>query len=337
MTYTMLLWPHANARYQNESVKLALSELRLMADVFAPDARVETSQRMNLPALDIILPEEGCEDFLAEIPCHSLMYALFEVREDGLFRPVSSRNEAYIGADLPGVLKYKGKTNDRFLELLMNTALYSGGFARKGSGTLELLDPMCGRATTLFVAANRGWNSTGIDVDRNDLNEAEKYLKRYFEYHHMKYELTRESRTLADRKSAPVTGFCFSDSTEHFKKGDTTLLRLAHARAEQSRQIFGKEKFHMIVCDLPYGIQHAGVGGSCEELLVQALPAWRESLKKGGTVAVSFNAQTFKTEKVRKLFEEAGLEVCTGGPYDGFEHWVEQAITRDIVVGRRVS
>ena len=30
MQYTLLLWPHANARYQAETRKLALSELELM-------------------------------------------------------------------------------------------------------------------------------------------------------------------------------------------------------------------------------------------------------------------------------------------------------------------
>jgi len=30
MKYCMLLWPHSNARYQNESLKLAENELRLM-------------------------------------------------------------------------------------------------------------------------------------------------------------------------------------------------------------------------------------------------------------------------------------------------------------------
>ena len=91
----------------------------------------------------------------------------------------------------------------------------------------------------------------------------------------------------------------------------------------------------MIVSDLPYGVQHGAVGGKPEELLRRALPAWREALKKGGTVAVSFNAQTLRREKVLKLLEEAGFEAKRGGAHEGFSHWVEQAVTRDIAVGRR--
>jgi hypothetical protein len=32
---------------------------------------------------------------------------------------------------------------------------------------------------------------------------------------------------------------------------------------------------------------------------------------------------------------EAGLEVVCGGACDGFAHWVEQAITRDIAICRK--
>ena len=74
-----------------------------------------------------------------------------------------------------------------------------------------------------------------------------------------------------------------------------------------------------------------------EGLLAKALPGWYESLKVGGAVAVSFNAQNIKLETVRSAMEEAGFEVMRGGAYDGFAHWVEQAVTRDIAVCRRMK
>ena len=54
----------------------------------------------------------------------------------------------------------------------------------------------------------------------------------------------------------------------------------------------------------------------------------------GANTAVSFNAQNFPPERLRALMEGAGLEVLSGGAYDGFDHWVEQAITRDVVLAR---
>ena len=40
-------------------------------------------------------------------------------------------------------------------------------------------------------------------------------------------------------------------------------------------------------------------------------------------------------ERVRQIMEKAGLEVLKGDAYDHFSHWVEQAVTRDIAIGRR--
>ena len=337
MKYVMLLWPHANVRYQNETLKLAESELRLMLDVFAPEGCISRCEGMELPALEIETAEEMDAALLSAVRSHSLMYGLFEAQGDGALRFAAGRAPAYVGADLPGILKYKGKTNELFLQLLTNVALYSGGFARRAQEPLELLDPMCGRGTALFVGVNRGWNATGLDVDKNDLSEAEKFLKRYLEYHRMKHSFARESRTVPGGKGVQVAQFSFANAPERFRAEDRRTLRMANADAGRAREIFGREKFHMIVCDLPYGVQHASVGGSLEKLLARALPTWREALKKGGTVALSFNAQTMRTEKVRERMEEAGLEVRRGGAADGFSHWVEQAVTRDIAVGRRTN
>ena len=334
MKYTMLLWPHANVRYQNETLKLAEGELRLMLDALLPEARIAVCDGFILPALQIEAPGALEESVLASLRAHSLMYGLFEQRGDGSLLPVAGRSEARVGADLPGILKYKGKTNEMFMELLTNAALYSSGFAHRAGERLELLDPMFGRGTELYVAANRGWNAAGTDVDRRDLGEAERFLKHYFEFHRMKHGLTRESRTVSG-KSVPVSRFEFAGDPGKFHEGDRQSLRLANADAARARDVFGREKFHMIVCDLPYGVQHGAVGGRPEELLQRALPAWREALKKGGTVALSFNAQTLRREKVLRLLEDAGFEAKRGGAHEGFSHWVEQAVTRDIAVGRR--
>ncbi len=336
MRYKMLLWPHANARYQSETLKLAEAELRLMLDRLCPEAEISPSDMMDMPCLQIELPEALREDVIAALRRHSLLYGLFEDRQ-GLLAPVSGRAPAKVGADLPAILKYKGKTNEMFLQLLVNAGLYAGDFWPGADAPLSLLDPMCGRATCLFVAANMGWDATGADVDRNDLREAEKYFKRYLEYHRMKHGVTRGSRTLK-KGSAPECRFDYAPEGEAPRRS-LTLLQLDAAKGEA----LGRNAFHLIACDLPYGVRHdaqlpqgARTGGNwLEALLRQALPHWRDALKKGGTVALSFNAQSFRGERVRALLSEAGFQVMTGGPWDGFSHWVEQAITRDIAVGRK--
>ncbi|MEG2719202.1 MAG: SAM-dependent methyltransferase, partial [Clostridia bacterium] len=94
---------------------------------------------------------------------------------------------------------------------------------------------------------------------------------------------------------------------------------------------------HLIVGDLPYGVQHAakGEGGMSSLLkLSQAmLPACEKALKHGGAIALSFNTNTLRKEDLARLMREAGIEVLNRPPYHDFSHWVEQAVERDVLIG----
>lgn len=333
MKYTMLLWPHANARYQQETRRLAAAELQLMLERTAPEANVAIDAEMTMPTLSIEIPEPLNDAALTAIRRHSLLYQLFERREDGSLFPIAGRAPALFGDDLPAILKYKGKTNELFLQLLINFALYAGDFWNAPE-PLVFFDPMCGRATAPFIALNRGWNATGADVDKDDLKEAERFFKRYLEYHRFKHNMNRESRTLKGGKSAPMTTFA---------TGFGATLHLINLDAALSADALPRNSFHIIACDLPYGVRHDAVPGQSmpkganwlETLLNRALPAWRSLLKPGGAIALSYNAQNFRRDRLRKLVEDAGFSVMTGGLYDNLEHWVEQAITRDVAVARK--
>ena len=316
MHYTMLLWPHANARYQVETEKLARAELEVMLSRLGMEYTWEEGGVAGLPSLDFAArPLADAEATV--ISRHSLLYALFERREDGALLPLLGREAPRVGGDLPGILKYKGKTNENFTQLLINLAWLAGNMPEKA----HLLDPMCGRGTALFVALNRGWDVVGSDIDRAALREAEQFFKRYLEYHRFKHTTRRGSLTLRGKKSAPYTAFMLPAGT----------LRLAEVEATRAREAFGAGKFDLLCADLPYGVQH-GSNMPLETLLRLALPAWAETLKRGAAIALSFNAQTLPARKVRALLAGAGLRVLEGGPYDHFEHWVEQAVTRDIAV-----
>mgnify|MGYP004567945845 FL=1 len=177
MNYTILLWPHANARYRAESARLALAELEMLLRRIAPDAEAAVGESAELPTLEIQCASPLSDADVAALRGLSLLYALFERRGDALI-PLAGREQAYLGEDLPGILKYKGKTNELFTQLLVNVALYCGDYLASPE-PIRLLDPMCGRGTTLFVGANRGWQCTGTDVDKADLKEAETFFKRY--------------------------------------------------------------------------------------------------------------------------------------------------------------
>ena len=323
MKYIMLLWPHANARYRTETRRLALAEAELMLSRVCPEAAVTEAALNDLPALGIQAPEDAD---LSALKAHSLMYGLFRMEGEAMY-PALGREVPMLGEDLPGVLKYKGKTNELFTHMLVNAALYTSDFYAEKN--VQLYDPMCGKGTTLFDGVNRGWMCTGSDIDKNDLREAEQFFKRYLEFHRFKHSLTKSGLTRPGGKNTPCASFALP-----------TLpgagLRLAECDAAQVRETFGKKKAQLVVTDLPYGVQHSAAGGgTVEGLLRRALPDWRELLKEGGAAAVSFNAQTLPRKKVIAAMRDAGYTVPEEGPYARFEHWVEQAVTRDIVVGVR--
>ena len=80
MKYTMILWPHSNARYRSETLKLAKSELNVMFARVAPEAEVSGAECLDLPAISIQTAEPLSENALRAIQRASLLYGLFETR-----------------------------------------------------------------------------------------------------------------------------------------------------------------------------------------------------------------------------------------------------------------
>lgn len=344
MKYAVLLLPHANARYLSGMLSPAQAELDTILSRIGVSAACEHEIIGGMDALtftnDAPVPSP---DLLFR---HSLAYGLGEMRADGSIMPLNIKPRAYLGNDLASILKYKGKTNEQFTQHLINMALfatdYSADFIRKGA--LTLMDPMCGRGTTLFQAINRGWSAIGGDIDKGDIAEATRFFKRYLEYHRLKHTCASESRTLAGRASVKMTSFRFSDTNDKFALGDTLTLSLAHADAQDVARAQAKQSVHLICADLPYGVQHAahasnegGRAVNAESVLARALPAWRDALKTGGAVAISFNANTLKRERAREIMESANLRAVRSPAYDKLTHWVEQAVTRDVCVAVKSS
>jgi hypothetical protein len=58
-------------------------------------------------------------------------------------------------------------------------------------------------------------------------------------------------------------------------------------------------------------------------------------LRPGGAVGIAVNTRTCPREEALALLAEAGLEPRDDAAYGGFEHRVDRAITRDLVVATR--
>lgn len=338
MNYGMLLCPHANARYHQAMKPLAKAELQLLLG--AAGLKCETEYR-HLGGVDWLCFEssELSNETIRILRNHSHLYLFSSIESDQRFTPLFAAAEAYLGADLTGILKYKGKTNEVFTHMLSNFALYSGAYFANPAREIHFLDPLCGRGTALFDAVNRGWSATGADMDNADIAEAYNFFKRYLEYHRLKHTAKDDSLTLQGKKPTPRRTFTFAQSAEAYKAGETISLSLMRGDTVDATGALPKNNVHVISADLPYGVQHApgsqGKMASFEGLLGRALIVWQKKLKPGGAIALSFNSYTLKKSTLLTMLSDAGYEPLTGGPYDELEHWVEQAVLRDAVVARK--
>ena len=334
MRCAMLIWPHANARYREAIRPLAERELLLTLLRVSPDADpasfgIGYTDLAGVDALCFDLPEASPEAF-ALLSRHSALYLLCTLRPDGALLPVQGPAPACLGEDLSGILKYKGKTNERFTRFLLNCAMLLCR-AEIPAGERPLFgDPMCGRGTAVFEALNLGWNAFGSDIDAADVNEAASFYKRYLEYHRRKHSQKTASMTIPRGGSASVRAIAAQGAGE---------ARFAVCDAADLAYVCGRNSLHVAAADLPYGIQHAPGAGrrmsTMEDLLRRALPGMAASLRPGGVAALSFNVNTLPRASVLREMEAAGLEPCVGPLFEGLEHWVEQAVTRDCCFARK--
>lgn len=334
MIYGMLLWPHANSRYQDAVKPLALGEMALLLRAAGLSAQPEWTRAAQT---DILLFEAPALTMrqMDMLRRHSAIYLLCQMEGD-LLRPLWGPADPFLGQDISGILKYKGKTNEAFTRLLMNYALCAGDFAGSFDQPLRLLDPMCGRGTALFEGLNRGYHAYGADVDRSGLEEGRRFLKRYLEYHRIKHKNRDRALTLPGGKSAQVRGF--EIQPRETDPGESREAAFICQDAALAAQALPKQYFHLAVCDLPYGVQHAPGGkDGFDPLLARVLPQVYRVLKPGGAVALSFNTYTLPSDRVKGHLAEAGFQVCQDAPYGGLTHWVEQAILRDVAVGVKRS
>ena len=337
MVYLFQLLPHANIRYQESQDHLGTSELACLLNALGfSNAQVAPVRVGGAAFLSFDSPALTPAQ-LAHLARHSAMLLMCVREEGGLLRPLEVPRPGYLPRDLAEVLKYKGKTSAVFTAMMINLALSASDFFQQ-EAPVTVLDPLCGRGTTCFCALQQGMNAVGLDLDRRDLKEAADYFSRYLQYHRLKHSLQQSSRTV--RKAAvPEALYTLADTREHYQQGDVRTLRLLQGDTGLTGELMRKAPAHVLVADLPYGIQHAPQDGRKPEsftaMLHRVLPAWRDALRHGGAAAVSFNKLTLPRSALAELMEDAGFRVLTDAPYANFEHFVEQAVTRDVVVARR--
>jgi SAM-dependent methyltransferase len=332
MQYALLVAPSANRVYAGTAAALVAAELAAfsrgaLADRLAPAEPMTLAGRAYLG-----FSVEGgplTERDLRYLANVSSIFALFERVGDDLLRPVGEPPLDAYDDDLITIQKYAGKTNEHFTKLLLNvTVLASSAAERMLDARLTILDPVCGRGTTLNQALMYDWDAIGIERDQQDVEAYSGFVKTYLRRKRIKHTaamtpLRREGKRLGRRFDVTI--------------GQSQRLSVFEADTTQTRGLMKRGMVDAVVADLPYGVVHGSrTGGGLArgplELLSAALPGWVDFLRPGGTLGFSWNTHVAPREAALDLVREAGLRVM---PAEGFEHWVDQGITRDIVIARR--
>ena len=332
MKCAFLLYPHQNVRYRQSLLTIAAAELSMTLAALGRGGEVRPVEMGGAAFLTFDCDHLTQRDvrMLSEL---ASVYVMFTM-EDAQMVPMESAHPNYIGEDLPALLKYKGKTNEMFTDAMLTMALAGSAFMPVHDSQLVVCYPMAGRGTTLMLALRRGYHGVGIEIGKADVKECCDYMTRYLEYHRIKHKRSEASLTVRGKCGGRETKFVLSDTAEHFKAGDTRTLRMIQGDTRDTLALLKAKSVHLMVTDIPYGVQKgtAGRQDSIGGTLERALPAWHDTLKPGGVLAMSFNTYVTRRAELERLCALAGFEIVQTG---SLEHWVEQAINRDVILARR--
>ena len=332
MKCAFLLYPHQNVRYRQSLLTIAAAELSMTLAALGRGGEVRPVEMGGAAFLTFDCDHLTQRDvrMLSEL---ASVYVMFTM-EDAQIVPMESAHPNYIGEDLPALLKYKGKTNEMFTDAMITMALASSAFMPVHDSQLIVCDPMAGRGTTMMLALRRGYHGVGIEIGKADVKECCDYMTRYLEYHRIKHKRSETSLTVRGKCGGRETKFVLSDTAEHFKDGDTRTLRMICGDTRDAAALLKPQSVHLMVTDIPSGVQKgtAGRQDSIGGTIAAALPGWQEALKPGGALAMSFNTYVTRRADLVRLCERAGLEVIATPP---LEHWVEQAVSRDVILARK--
>jgi SAM-dependent methyltransferase len=277
---------------------------------------------------------------LAAMSNLSSLHAMFEVQADGRFSPVEISPRQLLDDDLATIQRYAGKTNEAFTHLLVNLALAASrdAFGRLLAGErLQLLDPACGRGTSLNRAVLYGMDACGIELDRRDVDAYAVFFTTWLKDKRLKHGVERA--TLRKGRTTPahrvtITYRAGNDRQTH------RVVRLIHDDTVAARDHLKARSVDLLVCDLPYGVRHGSQSGpgqldrGPEQMLATALPVWFDLLRPGAAAALAWNGRTLARSRLTRGLEEAGFQVLDPAD-ESFVHTVDRSITRDVLVAVR--
>jgi len=338
--FALLVAPAANRVYAKQASALTIAELGAVNERALGSALSDVREEVfgSVDYVTFVLAEgtelsEPARSWLSNL---SAAFALFALEPDGKLMPLSLERWDQLDSDLLTIQKYAGKTNEVFTKLLLNVTLAASDFSGQRRA-LSLLDPLCGRGTTLNQALSYGFHATGVEHDKKDYEAYSAFIQRW-----VKDKRLKHSAVSGQVKGHPKLDLAFGLDKERFKAGDVLRLCYVSADTHAIGEVFQPRSFDLIVTDAPYGVQHGAHGeGTVSrkplELLTTAIPIWRQVLRPGGALGIAWNTHVLRRTELSRLLADNGLEVCDSAAYRGFVHRVDASIERDLIVARAVT
>ena len=266
----------------------------------------------------------------------SFVLGIFEQKNE-LLKPIAKTNIEFVNNNISSLLKYSGKTNEYFTKLMINIA---ANLIDKNEN-INLLDPICGKGTSLYEGLIKGYNCYGIEIASKVVEEIFIFLKKFLEKERYKFNSKKEKFS-GENKSFKAEKFIFEINKNKENK-DFKHFEVVSANTFFTDKIYKKSFFDIIVGDLPYGVKHSNISNEKQnsftrnpkELLEKSLDSWKNVLNENGILVISWNTFLLKREDFKNLLTSKGFKVIENENLLSFEHRVDQAINRDIIVAKK--
>lgn len=315
MKLALLISPAAKNAYFAEYIEVAKAEL---AGLIGTQEMVATRiGAMDFLALDV------AEEQLPELASLSFVHGLFERRDEQL-APLPVTTGFNLHEDFVFGAKFRGKTNELLTQMLINVGLQHIDYS--SITDVKLLDPMCGRATTLLWAMRYGMTAKGIEQDAKALADIRQNVKKWCKVHRQKHQFKEGFVGKANKQDRGR----FVDFS-----AEGAAMRVITGDSVDACELLSGEKFHLIISDLPYGVQHHTTTKTRNPLAVlQACAAdWCESLRPGGALVLAYNRYMPRREELIAVFADHGMHAMEFSA----PHRMSESIVRDVVVLKHSS
>ncbi len=314
---------------------IAATELRIVLDSLHPGA-VDEIERVSFGRAQLLRfqssePVTTLAPILGQLSCSAALF----VSDGDRLEPVLLEENLVYGAELATTQRYRGKTNERLTRAMLNCGLATAGI-NPASANGTVLDPMCGRGTSLNWALAYGLDGIGIESETGSLEQHATFLETWAKRARLPHKAERFRKNNSEQR---VFSLRVAPDRAELKSGGQRIQTFAADAADLGLAI-KRKSVDVVIADLPYGVQHRGTAGdgvSDDEretaaLIERVLPVWHRHLRPGGSICLAWNTKRASRRDLSAALANGGFSPLTIAGGFSMRHVVDASIDRDVIV-----